>query len=130
MSDSQDNKFVMVVEDDRLLLDAITKSLEANKINAKGFLTGIDAFKYLEENEDIPSLIWLDYFLGDTNGMAFLKILHGKNAWKEIPVIIISAHDLGEKVSELKLLGVDRVLRKDDHSMTEMVSVVEEILKR
>lgn len=66
---------VMVVEDEKLLLEAITRKLQLVNFIVKGFISGREALEELKKGGDLPDLIWLDYYLGDINGKEFLEMM-------------------------------------------------------
>lgn len=119
---------IMVVEDETLLLEAITKKLEIEGISSIACLSGSEAFEKLKDKENLPSIIWLDFHLKDMNGLEFMKILKGDPDWSKIPVVVItnSVDDVVGK--ELLELGVTKYLLKADYKLDDLISIVKETI--
>src|SRR3989338_8236760 len=79
---------VMVVEDEHLLLKAIDRKLRLNNLNVIACESGAQAIENLNKKTAPPDAIWLDYYLGDTNGIEFMKKLHQNAKWADIPVVV------------------------------------------
>jgi len=74
---------------------------------------------------DRPSAIWLDYYLGDTNGLAFVKIVKANEELKNIPVIVVSNSTGGDKIKELSKLGADEYITKANYSLKEIIAKIQ-----
>lgn len=123
------NKKVMIIEDEALLLQAIEKKLQANNLETISFKKAEQALSYLEEYEEMPDLIWLDYYLDGMDGLAFMKKLQEQPKWKEIPVLVISNSASPEKVNTMLSLGVSKYLLKAEHRLEEIINIIGEITK-
>jgi len=121
--------YVMIVEDDKLLLDAIEEKMTKNGIPHKGFTEGTQALRFLVDKGERPSIIWLDYYLGDTNGLAFMKILKANPELKNIPVIIVSNSTGGEKIKALMDIGADEYIVKANHTLRKIISKMQKVLE-
>jgi len=118
---------IMVVEDEILLLEAITKKLKLNNINAVSCSSGKQALSYLSDLPSLPDVIWLDYYLKDTNGLIFMQELKKNPLWSKIPVVIVSNSASPEKVQTLLALGAQGYILKAEHRLDEVVSAVQKI---
>src|SRR5689334_10212149 len=96
---------IMVVEDEALLLQAITKKLEVTGLKVLSCASGQEAVNYLNELDELPDAVWLDYYLKDMNGLAFMQELKMNPAWSGIPVIVVSNSASPEKVDNMLALG-------------------------
>lgn len=123
------NLSVMIVEDEELLLEAISKKLTISEIQAISCGSGEDALKKLEGMETLPDAIWLDYHLQGMDGMAFVSKLKENKLWAEIPVIVVSNSISNEKVYTMLALGVKKYLLKAEHRLEEIVETVKEIVE-
>lgn len=119
---------VMVVEDESLLLRAITKKLDVSGVDSVSCLTGKQAFDYLESLPELPDAIWLDYYLKDMNGIDFMGRLKGKKKWAEIPVIVVSNSANPQKVSGMLAFGVKKYYLKAEHRLDTLIKTVKEII--
>jgi len=125
---ASESGYIMVVEDDKLLLESILDKLNRSGYEVKGFLQGTDAMKALVDGGDKPALVWLDYYLGDTNGLSFLKIIRENENLKDTPVFVVSNSAGGDKVKHLLELGADEYLVKANFTLKEIIEKIDKRL--
>lgn len=104
------NKSVLVIDDDPDILDAIKFFLEVEGysviISEKGeYISKLD-----EKGSSLPDIIIIDLFLTGLNGGEISKTLKSKQHTRNIPILMISAHPKGKKVS--MEMGVNDFLPK------------------
>lgn len=119
---------VMVIEDEELLIYAIQKKLETAGIAPKSYKSAVDALAYLQNAEKLPDAIWLDYYLGDMNGIEFMHKLKEKDRTASIPVVVVSNSANQDKVSAMFALGVKKYFLKADHKLEEIVEEIKELV--
>lgn len=117
----------MVVEDEKLLLDAISKKLTLNGFTVLPYSDGKLALSDLIAHVVSPNIIWLDYYLGATNGMEFVTQMHEKNI--DVPVVIVSNSASDTKVKTMLALGVKKYILKAHHRLEEIIVELQTILK-
>jgi len=121
---------VLVVEDEKLLLEAIKKKMEVSDFNVEAFSDGNLALERLaQKDKELPDLIWLDYYLGDLTGDVFLKKMKdilGEKAW--IPVMVVSNSASPQKVEETLKIGADQYLLKAEHKLEDLVGVAKKMV--
>lgn len=128
--DDQKSGYIMVVEDDKLLLEAILDKLKKEGFSAKGFIHGTEAMKCLIDKKERPELIWLDYYLGDTNGLSFVKILKSNPTLKKTPVFVVSNSAGGDKVKHLLDNGADEYFVKANYTLKQIIEKINSRLKK
>lgn len=103
--------FVVVIDDDQEVLDAMGRLLESWGCHAVLALSGTEACELLGHHERIPDLLVCDYELasGETADDAVRRI-HDE-VWPDIPVLIVTATGLAGDLAEA-MAGGYRVLRK------------------
>lgn len=121
--------FIMVVEDEKLLLEAITRKLELEGDEFSAFMSGREAFSALEKAARLPDLIWLDYYLGDMDGKEFMTKLKSIPRLTNIPVMVVSNSASEDKVSEMIELGVIVYLLKADYRLEEITKLMRKAIK-
>lgn len=119
---------VLVIEDEKLLLMAITKKISAEGIDVVGCETSKSAFQKLETGL-IPDLIWLDYYLADQNGLQVVTKIKQDSRWSHIPIMVVSNSASGDKVHNMLALGVDKYLLKADYRLEQLVAIVNDLIK-
>ena len=126
---SKSNTVVMVVEDEALLLDAATRKLEHVGIKVLPCVSGEVALNYIETLKEVPDAIWLDYYLKDMNGLAFMQAIKANPAWASIPVIVVSNSANPQKVHDMLALGVDKYILKAQYRLDEIIVILREIIE-
>ena len=125
---SKENLTIMVVEDESLLLEAITKKLDLYKIKTVSCTSGTQALDYLENFKQLPDLVWLDYHLKDMDGLEFMNKLKMRDKWKDIPVVVVSNSATDDKVHNILGLGAKKYIIKAEHRLDNIIKIVLEII--
>lgn len=120
---------VLVVEDEILLLEAATKKLEKSGISVVPCSSGEAALSQIKNLPSPPDAIWLDYYLKDMNGLAFMERVKENKAWADVPVIVVSNSASPEKVHNMLALGVDKYILKAQYRLDEIVDILHEIIE-
>lgn len=113
---------VLVVEDEDLLLNAITRKLELHGIKVLPSKSGKEAIEVLGKTEKLPDAIWLDYYLKDMNGLEFMNALKANEQWTHIPTIVVSNSASPEKVTTMLSLGVKKYYLKAENRLDEIIA--------
>lgn len=82
-------KDVLVVEDEPYLCDLIADVLEAEGHTTRKASNGLDALEMLSDRK--PQLVLLDLMMPVMDGWEFMTELRANPAWRDIPVVIITA---------------------------------------
>lgn len=128
---SKQKPTVLVVEDEWLLLKAISKKLELNGITALPYDNGNEAIRYLHslsDSSNLPDVIWLDYQLKDMDGLEFIDKLKKINKCAQIPVIVVSNSASEAKVHTMLALGVKEYVLKAKYRLDEIILMVRKII--
>ena len=118
---------ILVIEDEVLLLEAISKKLKISDCDVVGCSSGQQALDYLNNLPKKPDAIWLDYYLGDTNGIDLMEIIHENKTWSSIPVLVVSNSASPEKVHKMLDLGVNKYLIKAEHRLDDLVTEIKKL---
>jgi CheY-like chemotaxis protein len=118
---------VMVVEDEELLLKAITKKLEIDGKKVIACMSGKQAIDCMNNLGQLPDAIWLDYYLKDMTGLRFMVALKENSAWTNIPVMVVSNSATQDRVSEMLALGAKKYVLKAESRLDDLMGVVDEI---
>lgn len=121
-------KTVMVVEDNNLLLDALEKKLALSGFKVIPCLSGRQAFESLTQTIILPDAICLDYYLTDMNGTDFMNKLNNNEAWKDIPVVVLSNADEEESEKSTLALGAKIYMLKTQYKLEDVVVQLRKIL--
>ena len=125
---SKQNPTIMVVEDETLLLQAITKKLKLSGLDVISCASGQQAVDYLESLDELPDAVWLDYYLKDMNGLAFMQSLKGNPKWTDIPVVVVSNSASPEKVHNMLALGAKKYILKAEYRLDEIINMMLDLI--
>lgn len=118
----------MVVEDEALLLQAISKKLKISGIDPLPFPSGQEAIDYLNKSKELPDAIWLDYYLKDISGLDFMHKVKDNPKWADIPVIVVSNSASPEKVDNMLALGAKKYLLKAQYRLDQIIDIIKEYI--
>lgn len=118
----------MVVEDNNMLLDALEKKLTLSGFKVIPCLSGRQAFESLTQTIILPDAICLDYYLTDMNGTDFMHKLNSHEAWKDIPVVVLSNADEEESEKSTLALGAKIYMLKTQYKLEDVVVQLRKIL--
>ncbi|EKD62551.1 MAG: Response regulator receiver protein [uncultured bacterium] len=116
-------KTVLVVEDERPLLDAISQKLESKKIKVVTARSSEEALEYIAKNTAIDA-IWLDhYLLGKLDGLDFVAKLKSKDSkYRSVPIFVVSNTASSDKVNTYLKLGIDKYYTKAEYRLDQIIS--------
>jgi CheY-like chemotaxis protein len=120
---------VLVIEDEELLLDAIQRKLESEGIKAISYASGKEAVQYLKTTSEIPSAIWLDYYLKDMNGLEFMQALKEDPKLANIPVLVVSNSASEPKVKSMLALGVKKYVLKAENRLDDIIATMKQFME-
>lgn len=125
---SKQNPTIMVVEDEVLLLQAITKKLKLSEMDVLSCSSGGQAVDYLNSIDELPDAIWLDYYLKDMNGLAFMQELKANPQWENIPVLVVSNSASPDKVHNMLGLGAKKYILKAEYRLDEIIAMIRDFI--
>ena len=122
-------KTVLVIEDERPLVQAIEAKLEKSGFIVVTARTVEQGLYYLEEIKSIDA-IWLDHYLpGDKTGIDFVsKLKKAGGKWSKIPIFIVSNTASSSNVRSYLRLGVSKYCVKADHRLDQIIADIKEFL--
>lgn len=117
-----ENKVILVVEDEIPLAEAVRLKMEKEGIEVVTARSAEQAIDYLKELNRID-LIWLDhYLLGQRSGFdVLLEIKSDDSKWKKLPVYLISNTATESKIQKYLELGVDKYFVKSSVSLQQII---------
>jgi CheY-like chemotaxis protein len=77
-----------------------------------------------------PAVVLLDLMMPGVDGFEVLEAMRREEAWRDIPVVIITAKDLTRE--ELARLNgcAERVFRKGAYDRAELVGIIDGVIAR
>jgi FixJ family two-component response regulator len=118
------NKKVLVIDDERIVIDSVTKILKEERIDVEATLSGRQGLEMaLKKDYD---LVLSDLRMPDIGGMRVLRDL--KRAKPNLPVVMITGYATVPSAVQAMKLGAAEILEKP-FSPDGLVAVVQKALK-
>ncbi|MFC1811065.1 response regulator [Thermodesulfobacteriota bacterium] len=118
---------VLVVEDDQLTREMLRHALEKEGWAVTEAENGRIALERLSEMR--PAVILLDLMMPEMDGFELVAELRKHEAWRSIPIIVITAKDLTSE-DRLRLHGyVKKILQKGAYAREELLDEVRDLVK-
>ena len=118
---------VMVVEDDLETQEVIRRLLEKAEIQVVVAENGRVALERLGESQ--PGLILLDLMMPEMDGFQFVDHVRQHEAWRAIPVVVVTAKDLTAE-DRRRLNGyVTEIIQKDTRGQEELLAEVSKMVQ-
>jgi CheY-like chemotaxis protein len=119
---------VLVVDDDAKTRDVLRRTLQKAGWTVAEAASGSEAIAAVERTR--PALILLDLMMPGMDGFEVLEKLHGDEAWREVPVIIVTAKDLTREDVERLNGRVVKVLQKGAYQRGDLVRDIRAMMAR
>jgi CheY-like chemotaxis protein len=121
MPNQTEQKTILVVEDEKPLLEAIHIKLEKSGFGVVTARTAEQAYGLLEDLAKVD-IIWLDhYLLGKENGLDLVAKIKNDERYKNIPIFIVSNTASSEKVQSYINLGVNKYYIKSNYRLDNII---------
>lgn len=121
------NRLIYIVEDDTAIKELECYALINSEFLVEGFERGKELFDALSTK--IPALILLDIMLPDEDGIHILKKIRNTMAYRDIPVIMVTAKTMEIDAVKGLDMGADDYITKP-FGVMELVSRVKAVLRR
>jgi CheY-like chemotaxis protein len=117
---------VLVVEDDAQIREMLRRILTKEGWLVSEAEHGRVALERIAENR--PELILLDLMMPEMDGFQFIEELRKQEAWRSIPIIVVTAKDLTEE-DRLRLNGyVEKVLQKGAYGREALLAEIRDLV--
>lgn len=120
---------IWCVEDEKSIRDILLYTLKSCGFEGRGFETGRDFQKALDNESSLPDLVLLDIMLPETDGLTLLKSIRRHPQTAHIPVIMTTAKGMEYDKIEALEGGADDYLVKP-FGMMEMTARIRAVLRR
>jgi two-component system alkaline phosphatase synthesis response regulator PhoP len=119
---------VLIVEDEEILLTALSEELKQEGFEAIGAKDGVEGVE--KAAAEMPDLILMDLVMPKLDGIGALKQLKETDQTKNIPVVILTNLSDYDKVSDALSLGAMDYLVKANYRLEELVNKIKTVLER
>lgn len=121
---SKDSPTVLVVDDDRNIVDALSRMLRAKGFAVQCAYDGAEALQAIEKRR--PDLMLLDLQMPVMDGYQVIQEVKSHDATKEIPIVVMTAHRIDEKHIDILKLAAEAVSKP--FTPEDLVTSVERFL--
>lgn len=115
---------VLVIDDTADCREPLVRFLSYAGHQTASAASAPEALAYLQTHQ--PDVILLDLMMPDMDGVDFLRILRHTPAWKDLPVILVTALSEGHLLREAATLGITASLLKSRFSPDELLTRLEQ----
>jgi DNA-binding response OmpR family regulator len=115
---------IFIIEDDEIVAEIYKDKLQAEGYDVEVAHDGESG--YLRIRTFKPDLLLLDMMVPELEGLDILRMLRGKDAFKDLPIIAFSGSD--EMLEVAKRLGATRVLSKGEYVPNQIVARITEVI--
>lgn len=118
---------ILVIDDDPSVQKLVATLIERAGMESEGALTATQGAKLLRK-PPLPHALVLDLMLPDISGMEFLAQMRAKDAFDDLPVVILSAIVDPDQIREGLKLGADRYITKP-YLASNLIDTLKDVLK-
>ena len=121
---------ILVVDDSAINCEIFTEMLRSWGYDSCAVESGRLALDFLDHAAEMGAgvdLVILDYQMPDMNGAEVLTALRGRDAMRDVPVILLTSVDHGLAFRELKAAGASAILTKPARSSALHAAIMERL---
>jgi CheY-like chemotaxis protein len=119
---------VLVVEDDDPTREMMVRTLRQEGWQVDEAAHGLEA---LERMEEAPAdLLLVDLMMPVMDGFQLVEALGEKEAWRDVPVVIVTAKDVTQEDAARLHGSVERILRKGEHTREDLLREVAQRVRK
>jgi two-component system alkaline phosphatase synthesis response regulator PhoP len=119
---------VLVVEDEEILLTALSEELRQEGFDVVGAKDGVEGLEKAASEQ--PDLMLLDLVMPRLDGISTLKQLKAQENTKNIPVVILTNLSDYDKISDALSIGAMDYLVKANYRLEELVTKIKAVMQR
>jgi signal transduction histidine kinase/DNA-binding response OmpR family regulator len=119
---------VLLIDDDAEIRAMTKQMLERMGMNVAEAGNGEEGLAWLEANQ-LPSVILLDLMMPVMDGFEFLDRMQQKDAWSGIPVVVVTAMDLGAEELDLLQNATRKVIAKGATTGVDIRTAIRDVLR-
>jgi DNA-binding response OmpR family regulator len=124
----EQKKRMLLVEDDSFVSSIYQTKLEHEGFEVALATNGLEALKQLEGGTF--DMVLLDIIMPYMDGIETLRKMKGAEAWKNIPVILLTNLSEREKIEEALGIGANDYLIKSHFTPSEVIEKINALFKK
>ena len=119
---------VLVIDDDPEIRALTQQMLERMGMTVGEAANGAEGLAWLEANQ-LPSIILLDLMMPVMDGFEFLDRMQQNDAWSSVPVVVVTAMDLGAEELDLLQTATRKVIAKGATTGVDVRAAIRDVLR-
>jgi CheY-like chemotaxis protein len=119
---------VLVIDDDPEIRALTRQMLERTGMTMGEAANGAEGLAWLEANP-LPSIILLDLMMPVMDGFEFLDRLQQNDVWSSVPVVVVTAMDLGAEELDLLQNATRKVIAKGATTGVDVRAAIRDVLR-
>jgi signal transduction histidine kinase/CheY-like chemotaxis protein len=123
----EDGRAVLIIEDESATREILTRMLTREGWIVREAENGRIGIERV--SEELPALILLDLMMPEMDGFEFVSALREREAWRDIPVIIVTARDLSVEDRMLLDGHVEQTLQQGEFNRETLLREVSDALR-
>lgn len=123
-----ENIKVLIVEDEEILLTALSEELKQQGFTVIGAKDGVEGVEKAASEK--PDLVLMDLVMPRLDGLGALKQIKSSPATKDIPVMVLTNLSDYDKISEALATGAMDYLVKANYRLEELVAKIKMVIQR
>ncbi|MCC7290060.1 response regulator [bacterium] len=125
----ENKKTVLIIEDEKALLDSYVEVVQSAGYNVVSAIDGYKGLEVLKKSPDVISLILLDLMMPGLDGLEVLRTIKAdKEGYGDAPVIILTNMTSDKVIKEAFDFGAVSYLIKSELEYTDLVNEVKKVL--
>jgi len=122
MTEEKTNKKILMIEDERIIVDLLKRKLEKEGYQVSVGRDGVEGLEKMRK--DKPELILLDIVMPRMGGLEVMEKMREDNELKDIPIVVISNSGQPIELDRAKKLGAKDWLVKTEFDPQEVIRKV------
>jgi CheY-like chemotaxis protein len=122
----REERDVLVVEDDQVSRQLVCEMLQREGLATREAENGRVALQRLADRP--PAAIVLDLMMPVMDGFEFVHEVRKHEAWRQIPVVVVTARDISQDDRERLQGFVEQILQKGIYKKDDLLSEVRELV--
>ncbi len=119
---NQENKLILVIEDDKSLRDALLFELRKEGFSTDSAVNGQEGLDKIKLKK--PDLVLLDLVMPIMDGITMLERLREEDDYKSLPVIMLTNLNEAEQLEYALAYGVKDYLVKSDWKIADVMAKI------
>lgn len=126
MPTNEQQRSVLIVDDDSMILDMYLQMFQKENITAAGVHNGQEALDHIAEH-GCSDVLLVDLAMPKMDGLTFLERLHDQHQCEASKIVVLTNNDSEKEVAEARQYGIDDYIVKVSKTPEEVVERAREL---